>query len=208
MAVIFDMDGVVSDTQRIHARLESEILASYGITMSIEEITRRFSGVSLREQFQAVFRESSIPCPDLAAISKLKTARFAECSDEIVEIPGTRECVEMLHPRMPLAIGSGSRLATIERVLGKLELRDRFRVITSAEEVERGKPAPDIFLLAAKRLGVEASRCTVIEDGISGMLAAKAAGMRCIALSNGYHTEYPADLVVSNLREVPLEYFL
>jgi HAD superfamily hydrolase (TIGR01509 family) len=113
----------------------------------------------------------------------------------------------MLHGKKPLAVASASELATIDLILGKLSLRDRFDAIASTEEVSRGKPAPDVFLLAAKRLGVAPEHCIVIEDAISGMTGAKAAGMRVIALWNHEPRELPADLVAKDLRDVPSEWF-
>jgi HAD superfamily hydrolase (TIGR01509 family) len=208
LACIFDMDGVISDTQKIHARIEAELLASFGITITPEEITRRFAGVSLREQCTTLFAEFGIACPDLEELSRVKLARFHACEDEIAEMEGARMCIDTLHPRVPLAVGSGLHLASIGLVLGKLDLVERFRAIASAQEVPRGKPAPDVFLLAAKRLGVEPSACVVIEDAVSGMIAARAAGMRCVALVDDIRREWPADIVVEHLRDVPFDWFV
>jgi len=207
-AVIFDVDGVISDTQKIHARLEAEMLAQYGVTISPEELTRRFSGVSGHEMFSQIFRDADIECPDTYELSDRKAARFLECADEVVEIPGTREVVVQLRERgFLLAIASASRWASIEMVLKKLELLECFDAIASSKEVARGKPASDVFLLAARRLSVDPKECIVIEDGVSGMIAARVAGMRCVALAQNGQENLPADLVVDDLRKVPLEWF-
>lgn len=207
MAVIFDMDGVIADTQKIHSRLESEMLASLGITITPEEITRRFSGMSLRNQFETLFSEAGLPNPYTLAISDEKVARFEQRAHEIVGIEGTIAVIEALYGRTPLAVASASRPSSIDLVLSRVGVKDRFSVLTSAREVKRGKPAPDVFLLAAERLGVDPRSCTVVEDGISGMVGARAAGMRCIALASDNRTDYPADIVVKDLRHVPHEWF-
>lgn len=206
-AVIFDMDGVVSDTQKIHARLEAEILASLGITISPEEISRRFSGMSLKDQFEALFSEARMPNPYTQDISDMKAEMFMACGAEIVGIKGTLAVIDILHSRVPLAIASASRPPVIDLVLSTLKLKERFGAIVSSRQVARGKPAPDVFLLAASQLGIQPERCVVVEDGISGMIAAKAAGMRCIALAPEDASEYPADIVVDDLRKVPLEWY-
>lgn len=90
----------------------------------------------------------------------------------------------------------------VRLVLYKLGLADKFNQIVSADEVEHGKPAPDIFLLAAKRLNKSAEECIVIEDGISGMEAAKAAGMKCIGLVEDLDKKYPTNILVTELGEV------
>ena len=130
-----------------------------------------------------------------------------DCVGEFVGIPGTLACIKQLHSRIPLAVASASRLPVIDLVLSTLKIKDKFTALTSSREVKNGKPAPDVFLLAAQRLNASPSTCVVVEDGISGMLGARAAGMRCIALVSDDNTDYPADLIVRDLREVQLEWF-
>ncbi len=204
--VIFDMDGVVADTQKIHARLESEMLAGYGINITPAEITKRFAGISAQKTFGDIFKEANIPSPDLEVMTEEKVRRFQSLSSEFEALPGTLACIEMLYSRVPLAIASASRMSSVELVLNSIGVREYFKVLTSTKEVARGKPAPDVFLLAAKRLEVEPERCVVIEDAVSGMLGALAAGMRCIALVEDLSKDYPAHMIVRDLRDVP-EYF-
>lgn len=208
MAVIFDMDGVIADTQRIHARLEAEILAYYGLSIEPAEISRRFAGRSNKDMFAELFDERGLPSPYTPAISDLIADRFSRCAHEIVGIEGTIEVIRQLHGKTLLAVASASRPALIDLVLNTVGVRHHFGAFASSREVPKGKPAPDVFLLAAERLGVEPKRCVVVEDGISGMTGAKAAGMRCIALAPDGRTDFPADLVVRDLRQAPLEMLL
>lgn len=208
MPVILDMDGVISYTQHIHARLECEVLATLGLIVEPEEITRRFAGVSNRDMFATLFAEAGRESPYCAEISDDLARRFFGCASEIVAIEGTVERIKDLHGRTPLAVASASRPEVIDLVLTSVGVKDRFSAIASSREVKRGKPAPDVFLLAAERLQVDPRDCVVVEDGVSGMLGARAAGMRCIALAHDDRTDYPADLVVRDLRHVPDHWFL
>lgn len=204
-AVIFDMDGVISDTQHVHARIEKEILARYGISMSEEEITKRFAGTPVTHLFHTLFEEHGILDVDIEALCREKRQAVMDATSEIIEIPGAAKLIESLHHAgARIAVASGSNHTYIGIVLATLRLSDFFEVITSNYDVPHPKPAPDIFLLAAQKLGVEPADCVVIEDGISGMKGAKAAGMKCIALVKD-DDEYPADLVVKSFAEVSVE---
>lgn len=210
-AVIFDMDGVISDTQVIHAKTESELLKNYGIEMYPDEITRRYAGVADEKMFQEIFANAHQKMPALTQLVERKWRIMDELvRGNVKEIRGTREFIGSLQSYgLPLAVGSASRIAFIELVLKELDLRQRFDVITSAEEVEKGKPEPDLFLLAAKRLSIAPASCLVIEDGISGMIAARRAGMQCIGLvENQKEQNYPADLFVTDLRNLPIDQYI
>ncbi len=208
MAVIFDMDGVIADTQKIHSEIESLMLTEFGITIEPAEITRRFSGRSLRDQFAELHQERGMLYTHDPALSDRKAELFMARSHEYTPIEGTIAQIEALHGLTPLGVASASRPEVVRLVLSTIGVQRRFDALASSREVERGKPAPDVFLLAAARLGVNPRDCIVVEDGVSGMLGARAAGMRCIALAVNGGTDYPADLVVRDLRDVPKEYFL
>jgi HAD superfamily hydrolase (TIGR01549 family) len=107
----------------------------------------------------------------------------------------------------PLAIASASIKSFINLVVKELGLENIFDVLVSSTEVAKGKPAPDIFLLAAKKLGADPENCIVIEDGIKGMEAAKNAGMKCIGLVADKNGAYPADILVNSLTEIKIDYF-
>ena len=105
-----------------------------------------------------------------------------------------------------MAIASASRLEFIKKVVDALMLRDFFNVLVSSDEVQNGKPAPDAFLLAAERLGIAPTDCIVIEDGISGMIGAQKAGMKCVGLLSHVRKEdSPADLNVYDMHELSVQ---
>ena len=209
-AIIFDMDGVISDTQIIHAKTESELLKGYNIEIHPEEITRRYAGVSDQEMFKEIFNNAQREMPELNQLVEKKWKMMDKLvRGNVKEISGTREFIGKSRVvGLPLAVGSASRLAFIELVLAELDLRHKFNAIASAEEVKKGKPEPDLFLLAAKRLYVAPENCVVVEDGRSGMIAAKRAGMQCIGLVQHEDDYYPADLLVKDLRNVPIEQYI
>ena len=208
LAFILDLDGTTADTQHVHALIEHEILLAHDIRLDPEEITARFSGVSLGDMFSEIFADAGISCPDIRTLAEEKYRRLDVIPPEqIIPIEGTVAMIHHWHTRkIPLAIGSASQIIFIERVLHTLNIRECFKTIASSHEVAQGKPAPDVFLLAAKRLGVDPQECIVVEDGVSGMIAARKAGMRCIALATNGQRDYPADLVVDDLRKVPEEF--
>ncbi|RJQ33418.1 HAD family phosphatase [Candidatus Parcubacteria bacterium] len=210
-SVIFDMDGVISDTQILHSRIESEILRDYKINLAPEELTRRFAGVADVEMFTKIFSEAGRPAPDIQKIIEAKYLRMISPEVSVPEIPGTREFIMQLRKmRIPLALASGSSLAFIRFVLQNLGLDDCFGAVASSDEVENGKPAPDVFLLAAQRIGAGPATTLVIEDGASGMIAAEKAGMHCIALLTHLRAdECPSSVyrAVDILTQVPLNIF-
>jgi len=207
-AVIFDMDGVISDTQKVHAETECMLFREYGITITPEENTKRFAGVPDPEAFEIIFREAGKPSPDFDTLILRKWELMFKISPErIAPIPGIFELVRNLRTRqIPLAVASSSRLDFIQLVLKSLGFSNDFTVLVSTDEVENGKPAPDIFLLAAARLHVSSAQCAVIEDGLSGMTAAKRAGMHCIGLlTHVSESESPADVNVRSLQDLKLD---
>lgn len=201
------MDGVISDTQKLHARVESELLARYGINIPPDEISRRYAGVNTRHFFDDLLASTSHTY-DLDALMNEKWAQMAFLAEQSVDqIEGSVELVKMLHSAgYKKAVASASNLNYVERVIDSLRLRKYFEFLASGDMVVHGKPDPEIFLLAASQIGVEPKDCVVIEDGTSGMRAAKLAGMQCIGLVPSRNKEYPTENLVLSLHEVTSEY--
>jgi len=197
-AVIFDMDGVIADTQRIHAACESKILSSYGIEISPENITARYAGYPAASMFEDISRRFNVPL-DIVRLNEEKWQEVLKRTEhDLVPIPGALELIQSLKESgCKIAVASSSPFSFIRKVLDRFEVRQLFDVITSGQEVSKGKPDPEIFLLAASRLGIPPRDCLVIEDGIGGMSGAKSAGMTCMGLVEDKNERYPADLVVT-----------
>lgn len=203
-AIIFDMDGVIADTQGYHAQIESEILNRFGVKIGPEEITKKFAGVRTEDFIKFLLAERQIAF-DIKEIMQEKWRRInAVCGEKLESMPGVIDLIKSAHNAgLKLAVASASSKDFIRMVLSKLEIADYFLAVVSADEVVNGKPSPDIFLLAAQELSIQPADCVVIEDGVNGMIAAKAAGMRCLGLTND--KQAPADIVVSNFSEISIE---
>jgi HAD superfamily hydrolase (TIGR01509 family) len=142
-----------------------------------------------------------------AEVVRRLEARYRE---RLPVLPGAREAVERLAARWPLALASSSNRELIDLALELTGVRHLFAATVSSEEVARGKPAPDVYLEAARRLGIDPTRAAAIEDSHNGLRAARAAGMRVIAIPNEHFPPDPkalalADVVVDSLAELTLE---
>lgn len=203
-AVIFDMDGVISDTEIIQATAMSLVLAKNGIEMTPQEESARYAGIKSKVTFEEIFRVHNKINVDIdSLVEEKKRLVYDAVNKNIKTVPGTIEFIDELRGLgLPLAIGSAASLQFIDLVLSKLDLKKKFAAIASCYEIENGKPAPDVFLLAARQLNVAPEYCLVVEDGVNGMIAAKAAGMECVGLvRDNTGLKYPADLLVSDLRD-------
>ncbi len=201
-AVIFDMDGVISDTQKIHAQVESEILFEQGIYLTPSEITMRFAGVKTEEFFRELIgQEKKLLVDELMNKKWEKMALYAR--EGVDEIEGSIELIKMLFAlKIKMAVASASNSRYVTTILSTLGVLDYFPVVVSGDCVKKGKPDPESFLLAAQKLQVKPEYCVVIEDGRSGMIAAKAGGMKCIGLVSLKDKSYLADLLVTSLKEI------
>ena len=211
-AVIFDMDGVISDTQTLHAEAEEELFKRYGIEIIAQEITERYAGMSDKEFFETVFSEYGKLIHNVDMIIEEKWKKVLDLArGRISAIEGVVDLIEKLkRANFRLGLASAPKKEFIELVLSELKIKEYFYAVTSAYEVEFGKPNPAIFLLTAKKLSVLPEECTVIEDGKLGMVAAKKAGMKCIGLVNKDNVdkgEYKADKIVKRLTELQLSDF-
>lgn len=203
-AVIFDMDGVISDTQKYHSEVESKLLERFHIQISPRELANKYAGVSDEEMFTEIFNKHGTAIKNLPAILAKKWELMRKISKKNIKaIPYALDLVISLKNKgFKLAVTSASRKTYILYILKILGIADKFDVIVSAEEVKRGKPAPDIFLLAVKRLAIRANEVIVIEDGLSGMLGAMKAKIKCIGLVSNKNGHYPATKIVTSLKQL------
>lgn len=182
-AVIFDMDGVVSDTQKLHSQVESKLLNNCGIQISPQEITEKFSGVKTSYFFKELLDQNGIKADIDSLMADKWNQMVIAAGQDVKPIPGIRELINRLEENnFIISLAAASVLKYINIVLDRLNLKNKFQVITSAEQVVKGKPEPDLFLFAANKLKVPPENCLVIEDGRAGMTAAKRAKMKCIGL--------------------------
>lgn len=207
-AVIFDMDGVICDTEAVHAAVEQEIFHKYGVENAPIELFQRYAGISFREAFPEFCKHLGVTVTDdIQEIEKRKIQMMMEaCKGNVQAIEGTIELMQALREAgIPIGVASGSPLIFIHLILHELNILSWQSAVTSADEVPRGKPSPDVFLETARRMKVESEHCIVIEDAMSGMRAAKAAGMKCVGFVKHPTGLEPADIVVKSMKEISVE---
>lgn len=205
-AVIFDMDGVLLDSEPLHFRAIQEIFTSRNATFT-EQDNRTFFGATDAELFRILRILHNLE-PSTEALVREKTEILLRLvGADPRPLPGVPEVPRRLKARgLALAVASSSVRPLIDAALPTLGLGDCFDAIVSGEELVRGKPAPDIYLLAARRLGVPPSACLAVEDSQNGVLAAKAAQMACVAIPCPATRDQDlseADLVLASLKALP-----
>lgn len=204
-AVIFDHDGVIADTEPIHFRADNAILARYGLSISAEA-NDSLVGISTKKSWEILREMFKIPeAAEWLAEEKTNEAARIIANDGIAPNKGLLQLLEQLKRKgYALAIASGQYRRIIDAVLAKLKIGAYFSTVVSAEDTTFGKPNPEVFLTAAKRLGAKPAECVVIEDSESGVTAAKAAGMACVALktqATASHDVSKADVIIGSLSE-------
>ncbi|MEV7401882.1 HAD family hydrolase [Streptomyces sp. NPDC091267] len=203
--VIFDCDGVLVDSERIAARVQVALGEKLGWPLTEDEVVDRFIGRShadIREQVAARLGEET---------AAIWSEQFEQLHKEAVDagltpVPGLPEALDAL--TLPMCVASSGSHDKMRHTLGRTGLYERFAGhIYSASEVPRGKPAPDLFLHAARQMGTDPAACVVVEDSRPGVLAARAAGMRAFGYAGGLtpaeRLEGPDVVVFHDMRELP-----
>jgi HAD superfamily hydrolase (TIGR01509 family) len=188
-AVVFDLDGVILDSEQVWDDVREELARERGGTWS-DQAQRDMMGMSSPEWSRYMHDVVRVPDPPdeiNREVVRRMLERYTGC---LPLIDGAVEAVRRIAERWPLGLASSSNRQIIDRALEVSGLAPLFRVTVSSEEVARGKPAPDVYLEAATRLAVEARRCAAIEDSANGIRSARAAGMRVVAIPNRH---YPPD---------------
>ena len=216
-AVIFDFDGVITDSEILHLRAFNRSLAPYGIEISTKDYYANYLGYSDFDCYKALIDNGvlKIELQQIAEILQMKSKIFEELTrTEGRTIEGVHEFLRMLkHNKVPMAICSGSLMTEIELILDEAKLRHFFCVIVSGEQVKKGKPSPEGFVLTLQKLNkkhhppIAAGECIVIEDSRWGLQAARAAGMHTIAVTNSYSADQLtlAEKVVARLNELTID---
>jgi HAD superfamily hydrolase (TIGR01509 family) len=181
--LILDCDGVVVDSERITTRVLAEMLNEMGLCVEIEQVAHRFSGHTFARTLSLIAEHLGAPLPqDFATAYTERT--FAAMEAELRPVPGIEAVIDQL--AIPYCIASNGPHVKMHKTLGLTSLLHRFkgRMFSSAD-VARGKPAPDLFLFAARHFRIEPSSCLVVEDSATGVTAALAAGMRVYGFAGG-----------------------
>jgi len=182
-AIIFDMDGVLVDSEPFHVEIEKQQFLLNRLPVSDEE-HRRYMGVASDVMWKEIAERHSlnVSVEEITEQNRIESIRFFTELKDIPVMPELPELLERLKQKnYPMAVASSSFPEIIELILKRTGLRKYFQVVVSSQEAGKSKPEPDVFLLAARKLKMQPPDCLVIEDSANGIKAAKAAGMRCVA---------------------------
>jgi HAD superfamily hydrolase (TIGR01509 family) len=199
-AVVFDMDGVLLASEEVWDAVREDYVRERGGRYD-DEIQRAMMGMSSTEWSQYLHDTAGVPDEPEAINADVVRLMLSAYAEHLPVLPGAVEAVHRAAARYRLGLASSSNRELIDAVLDLAGLAECFAVTVSSEEVARGKPAPDVYLEAARRLGVDPANCTAVEDSHGGIRSAKAAGMTVIAIPN---PTYPPDDEALALADVVL----
>jgi HAD superfamily hydrolase (TIGR01509 family) len=205
-AVVFDLDGVLIDSEPVWERVRRRVVASRGGHWDADT-QDRLMGMSTGEWSRYLSQELGVDMPPEAVAATVIEAMAGQYRDHLPLLPGAVDAVRRMAARWPLGLASSSPRSLIDVVIDAADMRDCFAVTMSTEQVPRGKPAPDIYLAVTSQLGYVPRACAAVEDSSNGLRAAAAAGCQVIAVP---HPRYPpapdaikaARLVVPGLAEL------
>jgi len=200
-AVVFDMDGVLLASEEVWDAVRERYVRERGGRYDAE-IQRAMMGMSSTEWSRYLHEHAGLAAEPAAINADVVELMRAAYREHLPLIDGAVDAVRRIGARWPLGLASSSNRELIDLVLAETGLTPLFRATVSSEEVARGKPAPDVYLEAARRLGLGPERCAAVEDSHGGIRSAKSAGMRVIAIPN---PTYPPDAGALSLADVALE---
>lgn len=209
-AALFDLDGTLVDNMRFHAQAWVELCRRHGVEVPFERFHREFAGKKNEEILPIVFG-AALSVADARRIADEKEALYREMfAPHLTLLPGAQALLERLRAaKVPCAIASAAPPLNRSFVLEGLKLMSYFDAVVGAEQAPRGKPHPDLFLLAAKAVGQPAASCVVFEDAVNGVLAGKAAGMTVVGLTTAFSAQAlvaaGASVTVHDFTELPPE---
>jgi beta-phosphoglucomutase family hydrolase len=200
-AVLWDMDGVIVDTEPFHWEAWRRMGREEGFSMTYPDFQRTFGRRNV--ELLREFLDPGVPDQRVRDLGDRKEALYRQLArGDVKPLPGAMALLQALHRAgCWQAVASSAPQANVDLILAELNIRDYFGAVLSARDVERGKPDPQVFLRAAERLGADPAHCVVIEDAVTGVEAAKRAGMACLAVTTTHPAEAlaAADRVVTSL---------
>lgn len=209
-AVIFDMDGVLIDSNPIHLQKWSEHLKEHQIPFNPAELAERVLGWRNDFPLKYYFGDDLTDEQIVKLSEELETKFRSAFEPRARSLPGLRKLIEEIHARgVPMAVASAAMAQNVEFVVDALGLRPYFRCLVTSDDVSMAKPHPEIYLTTARKLGVEPGACVAFEDTVIGVESAKGAGMRCVAVASTLspeelRTRTQADLIVPDFSGITL----
>jgi beta-phosphoglucomutase family hydrolase len=209
-AIIFDMDGVLIDSEPGHKEVEKTLFKNLGIEVPDEE-HNQYIGTTSYYMWEKIKSKYNLGQEIEALVSENRSSylSYLTSCETIEPIYGVKELIKSIHENnIELAVASSSPINVIETIIKLFKLEKYFDVLVTGDDVLKSKPFPDIFLLAAEKLGVKPEDCVVFEDSTHGVIAAKKAGMKCVGYKNlhsGNQDLTPSDLIIDNYDDIKVE---
>lgn len=209
-AVIFDMDGVIADSIIPHLESEQKILQRYGVNLSFKEMLGRYNGTTSKFMFNDWIKRYNLNTTAEKLASE-KDKLFFEFLGNIPAVNGVVELIDSLKKQnIKMAVASSSKKKVVDSILKQIGILSYFDSVVTGDDVINCKPNPEIFLKAAKSIGIDPNDCIVIEDAPFGVQAAKTAGMKCIGYKNPNNPDKnidlsKADIIISDFSKLSFE---
>lgn len=211
-AVIFDMDGVLVDSQPYHFKADIDTMAEYGVIKD-QKFYESFAGTLTADRVRTLKEMFGLDVPvEEMTIKRENMILDIMGKEDIKPVSGIPEFLRSIKEKgLTTAVASSSDYKLINLILDRLKIAQYFDSVTSGSDVKRGKPSPDVFLLAAERIGIEPSECLVVEDSENGVKAAKAAGMKALGYINptsGKQDLSLADFITDDFKKISIDMFI
>ena len=211
-AVIFDMDGVLVDSQPYHFKADIDTMAEYGVIKD-QKFYESFAGTLTADRMRTLKEMFGLDVPvEEMTIKRENMILDTMGKEDIKPVSGIPEFLRSIKEKgLTTAVASSSDYKLINLILDRLKIAQYFDSVTSGSDVKRGKPSPDVFLLAAERIGIEPAECLVVEDSENGVKAAKAAGMKVLGYINptsGKQDLSLADFITDDFKKISIDMFI
>lgn len=211
-AIIFDMDGLMIDSERLYRQAQQDIAGQFNQVMT-EETRMKMMGRKPIESLRLFVKELNIPMDPAELLEIRNNVMREKLKNELVPMPGLTHIIDTFHGKLKLAICTGAQAEFLDIVVDKLKIRDKFSVLQNSDDIEKGKPDPEMYLKTCKRLDLNPGECIVLEDSLNGVLAGKGAGCYVIAVPSEYTksqnfaaADFIADSLFDAAKHIELEF--
>lgn len=184
-AIIFDMDGLMIDSERLYIQSQQEIAEKFNKKLDRQNMWKMMGRKPI-ESIRMFVREMGIPAEPEEILELRNNMMLEKLKNDLIPMPGLHHIIAAFENKLKLAVATGAQKEFLDLVVDKLGIRDKFVVLQDSDEIEKGKPHPEIYLKTCEKLGLKPNRCIVLEDSSNGALSAKKTGCYVIAVPSQY----------------------